>query len=434
MTVENVLLITIDSLRHDFKSSDAPAISELSKQEVSLGNAFATGPGTTPSFPGILSGTYPLSYGGLGKLSDKRPFLAEELRSHGFETAGFHSNPFLSRQFNYDRGFNTFNDYQEPLIEVMTKLFPNGIEKSRLPNTISSLLKVTYKAVKGKPRPYERAETITTDVINWLESASKGFFCWCHYMDVHHPCFPPESYLNEYVSGSISHGQISDLYSNAVENPESMTDSDHRILVNSYRASIRYIDDQVVRLIDTLREQGRFQKTLIIITSDHGQLFNEFGEYGKPYRMYDSLIKVPLIVANSPVQKETFKSNLVSLIDIPIFIHEVLNVDVPGSYEGKNIGEERGRNTILVEHQHGDDVVIGVRSNSEKYVLNNIYQEERAYEINYPEESRADITDIDASLREEAVLRLNEIEVKSPDYIGELDETAQQRLRDLGYL
>jgi len=76
----------------------------------------------------MLTGTHPLSSQGIGKVSLERLGAAETLQSHGLSTGGFQLNPFLSEQFNYDWGFETYRDYQNPLMWAATRVFPRGIE------------------------------------------------------------------------------------------------------------------------------------------------------------------------------------------------------------------------------------------------------------------------------------------------------------------
>lgn len=434
MTVENVLLVTIDSLRHDFREIDAPTITELAEQGASFQQAFATGPGTTASFPAILGGSYPLSYGGIGKLSEDRPFLARELQSRGMATAGFHSNPFLTEAFNYHIGFETFEDYQDSLMNIAIRIFPQGIEKSVIPEPVTTTLKKSFELVRGKPRPYEQAEVITDDAIKWLKTASDGFFEWVHYMDVHHPCFPPESYLREFDVGYVSNGEISDLYSQSIEEPGSVNEEDHRILVDSYRASIRYVDDEIDRLLSTLREEGRFEETLVIVTSDHGQTFGNFGGYGKPYRLYDALIKVPLIIKNAPVEFNEKTEELVSLVDIPPLIHSCLGFEKPDRYEGNSPLTDKPRNWIIAEHQVGENVIVGARTNNMKYIVDGIMDEERAFEIELDGEATSHIDDVQDWLRERVLARLDETDVNMPEYVSHIDSTVENRLEKLGYL
>ncbi|MFB9809237.1 sulfatase-like hydrolase/transferase [Haladaptatus pallidirubidus] len=124
--IKNVLLITVDSLRYDWTLTgdlELPTTNELVKDGTYFNSAFATGPGTSASFPAMLTGTLPLSHSGLGPLNDDRPRVASNLRKAGLNTGGFQSNPFLSRHFNYDVGFDIFEDYQNPLMGIATKVF-----------------------------------------------------------------------------------------------------------------------------------------------------------------------------------------------------------------------------------------------------------------------------------------------------------------------
>ena len=433
MTIENVLLITIDSLRHDFREVDAPNMMSLAQERISFENAFATGPGTTPSFPGILTGTYPLSYGGLGKLSEERPFLARELSSRNMATAGFHSNPFLSSSFNYDTGFDRFEDYQDSAMDVATRLFPQGIEKSVIPDPVTSVLKKSYQFIRGKPRPYERADKITDDALDWLKEVPDEFFAWVHYMDVHHPCFPPETVFNDFECDEVTHNEISEIYSQALEDPESVTDRDHRILVDSYRASLRHVDTQIERLLSTLRQSDQYEETLIIITSDHGQLFGEQGSYGKPYRLVDPLIRVPLILANCP-ERVAATDELISLVDIPPLIHEILGIETPTAYDGTKFWEEESRRYVRGEHQVDNNTIVGIRSGDQKYVVDNISDVERAYTIKNGDETAVAVETVSPELQQRTLGRLEEIDVEQPEYVTEIDTTAEQRLEDLGYL
>ena len=436
MSVENILLVTIDSLRSDYRSEDAPTLTRLADRGTSFTNVFATGPGTTPSFPSILTGSYPLSYGGLGVLSDDRPFLARNLRDHGITTAGFHSNPFLSANFNYDTGFDAFEDHQDQLIGIAAKLFPQGVEKSILPNPVATVLKKSYELIQDKPRPYKQAETITDDAIRWLCDTSDGFFEWVHYMDVHHPCFPPKHYLQQYELENTSYSEISDLYSRALDAPETVTDHEDSILRESYRASLQYVDDQLGRLVKALDESGQADETLLIVTSDHGQLFGEFGAYGKPHRLYDALISVPLVMQNTPKRISGYSDELFSLIDLPPFIHRALQLPVPDEYEGKCPIEADPRDDVFAEHQLGDDFVAGIRSGEWKFVVDGLTNESRAYRVSSPIEEQIPLTQsgLPSDLRNKLTERLKSVDISAAQFTATINSETEGRLQDLGYL
>ena len=115
----NILLITIDALRADhvgyygYKRKTSPAIDKLAKQSIVFKNAFSNGPFTPAAFPSILASVYPLQYGNYTPLPKQATLVSEVLKKAKYKTAGFHSNPYLSK-------FNPAN----PLLRCRNTLIP----------------------------------------------------------------------------------------------------------------------------------------------------------------------------------------------------------------------------------------------------------------------------------------------------------------------
>ncbi|NLV12628.1 sulfatase [Haloarcula argentinensis] len=444
--VENVLFITIDSLRFDSTPSpedrSKSIFTQVEAEAVSFSRAFATGPGTTPSFPAMLTGTLPLSYDGLGPLTTKRPRVSTHLRNSGMTVAGFQCNPFLSNHFNYEIGYDAFEDYQNPLMGIATKIFPRGIEINnpklrRIDETLhlTDAIKKSYQLLRGKPRPYVSAEVITDDTIEWLEATDEPFYCWTHYMDVHHPCFPPAEYRERYGVAGVTQSEVSEWYSELLQEPETLTDTEIGKLEALYEAAIDYTDDQIGRILDHLRETGRYENTLIIITSDHGELFGEHGQYGKPERMYDELLHVPLVVANGPDYLEDASDQLISLLDVPPLIHDALRFDVPDAYEGRIPGVDAERDVILAEHEVDGDVVVGARSDNWLYEADEILDENRLFDLRNGTFKQIKPDHPEASAVRQAVQnRLDELDVEAKYLQGDVESDVEGRLEDLGYL
>ncbi|MFD1514123.1 sulfatase [Halomarina rubra] len=451
---KNVLLITIDSYRADhFRPltslthsieypPESPTLESVYEEGTSFTDAYTTGPGTSPSFPALLTGTLPLSYGGLGPLKPDRPRLSKELGKFGLETAGFQCNPFLSRHFDYDQGYDEFTDYQNPLMGVATRIFPRGIEISNPKlNKVDDVLHITaaikksYQLIKGKPRPYVSAEVITDDTVEWLSGTDQPFFCWTHYMDVHHPCYPPEQYRKRYDVEDVTQSQVSEWYSSLLREPEALTKSEIESLKQLYSAAIEYTDGQIGRIIDLLKNEDRYEDTLVIITSDHGELFGEHGQYGKPERMYDELLHVPLIVANGPDYLENDANDLVSLLDIPPMIHDVLGFDIPEEYEGRRPKIDEPREYILAEHEVDGEVIVGARSRNWLYEGDEIHDEHRLFDLRDGDFEQVPVSEHPDLLEKKVVLnRLRELDVDTRRLEDEVEGDVQSRLEDLGYL
>ncbi len=387
---KNVLLVTVDSLRYDAAvrlRERNSALGSLAERGTWFSNAYATGPGTTPSFPALLCGTMPLSYEGLGPLSADRPRISAAFQTAGYDTGGFHCNPFLSTQFGYDEGFDAFEDYQHPLTGVAARLFPRGIEL-RNPTLqgiderlgITDAIKRGYQFVSGKPRPYVSADVVTEDALSWLDGR-ETFFCWVHYMDVHHPCYPPSAYRDRFDVPAVSQTDVSEWYSTFVRDPETLGADELDTLERLYEAAIAYTDDQIARIINELEASGQLAETLVVYTADHGELFGDHGAYGKPERLYDELLHVPLVVVNGPEAVTDASDDLVSLLDIPPLIHSATGVDQPPGYEGTVPGKGSKRQYVLAEHELQGDVIVGGRSETRRYEADEIRDDRRLVDM-----------------------------------------------------
>jgi arylsulfatase A-like enzyme len=446
MAPTNVLLITVDSIRADhvpLVHDDTPqteTFEELAADGVSFDQAFATGPATAYSFPGILTGTLSLSHGGAGPLEADRPRLSRWMQRAGLQTGGFHSNPFLSRHYNYDEGFDAFEDYQNPLMGLAIQLFPRGIEiNDGVLGTVNEYVDVTgwiksaYQLFKGKPRPYVGAEVITDDVLEWVSGREQRFFCWAHYMDVHHPCYPPAQYREEFDVAQVTQTEVSEWYSKLSRRPDELTAHELETLKKLYKASIAYVDDQVARLVEHLKSRGAYDDTLIIFTSDHGEMFGEHDLYGKPERMLDELLKVPLVVVNGPDHLQRAESELVSLLDVPGIICDALDVEIPPKYEGTLPGRGAPREHVIGEHSVDGDAVIGVRSKTHLYEVDEIRDARRTYAVGDGTAVRLPDEETPASLERVASERLSELNRDSQLVARDLDDDVESRLEDLGY-
>ena len=437
---QNILLLTVDSLRYD----STPHLNKSGLSEssiVSFSQAFATGPGTTPSFPALLTGTLPLSYGGLGPLTESRPQVSTRIAEDSHTTGAFHCNPFLSTHFNYNIGYDVFNDYQNPLMGIATKIFPRGIEinNPKLRHVddllhVTDAIKKSYQLLKSKPRPYVSAEVITDDTIEWINETDQPFFCWTHYMDVHHPCFPPEEYRDRYNITDVTQTDVSEWYSALLRDPETLSEDEINNLETLYEAAIEYTFDQIDRIVTHLKDTSRYDDTLIILTSDHGELFGEYGQYGKPERMYDELLHVPLIIANGPDHLESATDELVSLLDVPPLIHDALDFDVPDEYEGQVPGKGESREYVMAEHEVEGTVIVGARSGNWLYEGDEINDEHRLFDLRNGFE-RVDRDHPEADTVRDAVLaRLDELDIGAEYLQGDMETDIENRLEDLGYL
>ncbi|RKX94242.1 MAG: hypothetical protein DRP84_07365, partial [Spirochaetes bacterium] len=303
MKRQNIILITIDSLRADhlgfmgYQKNISPNIDRLADESVVFTNAFANGPVTPHSFPSSLTSTYPLDYQGPRKIDRPRVLISEVLKRYGFITAAFHSNAYLSSFFGYNRGWDYFEDIipdYDLLLSFGRKSFKREIFKKWLlflakisfsfsPEMTFRIRYLFYKfgLLRTTPKsvaPASYINQITEDFISSIKNENRPFFCWIHYMDVHLPYFPYDCYFkdrklsyHELVSKELP-GFLSEKY--FFEGPfKKFSQKYLKNTIDFYDQGIKYLDEQIGDFISFLREAGVYQDTIIFLTADHGDEF-----------------------------------------------------------------------------------------------------------------------------------------------------------------
>jgi arylsulfatase A-like enzyme/Tfp pilus assembly protein PilF len=242
---QNVLLVTIDTLRADALSAyggkaNTPNIDRLAAHGARFDNAHSQAVVTLVSHTSILTGLYPYQTGvreNQGyRVSPDTPTLATRLKSKGFDTAAFIAGFPLTKRFGLTSGFDRYDD---------------RIAEER--GAIDFSL------------PERRADTVVSSALNWIEERhGKKFFAWVHVFDPHAPYKPPEQWQAQYAS-------------------------------NPYLGEVAWTDSALGALFDRLSSLP--QKTLVIITGDHGEGLGDHGEMTHGFFAYESTLHVPLIIS-----------------------------------------------------------------------------------------------------------------------------------------
>lgn len=349
--MKNVILITIDCLRADHLScygyhrETTPFIDSLANEGIIFRRAYANGPFTVAAFPAILTSTYPLESGRYITL-ENRIFVSEILREKGIKTAAIHSNPYLSEVYGYNRGFDYFEDFFH--LQITRK------SHSKIRSAISATLnlcKPVRKAISllrkylnlPKP-PYAPAETITKFAIKWLkENLSNAFFLWLHYMDLHEPYL----ILNTGIERRYSK-KMTRLKQLRILKPRREYVND---IINVYDDKLRYIDLNIQRLYNLLKQEGIIDETIIIITADHGQEFYDHGHFSHIAKFYEENIHIPLIIYGL---ETGISDKLVSQLDIAPTILWLYKISPAKNYKGKNLLSSHERDFVISEASHDE--------------------------------------------------------------------------------
>ena len=279
----NVVLYVIDTLRADhlgaygYPRPTSPRIDELARSGVRFTRAVAQSSWTLPSIASILTGRTPAGHGAVGPetaIGDEVPTLPEMLRDAGYVTAGFVTNYLGSGVFGLDRGFTTYRFYRE----------------------------------RGERRAsvYLGSDALARRVLRWLAHGPREpFFLYVHATDPHFPYRPPPRYARPFLSVPAARRlpalieDVRPLHNGRDEwgaRPVSLRAADLEVLRDAYDGDVRMADAQFGRIVDALAARGLLDRTLIVLTSDHGEEFLEHGGVAHGQTLYAESVHVPLVV------------------------------------------------------------------------------------------------------------------------------------------
>lgn len=318
--MKNIILITVDTMRKDVfgchgnKENLTPFIDSIQDRCIRFERMQSIGPYTQASFPGILTSSYYFAFPDHGrgkKLSRDRVLISEVLQKHGIATAGFHSNAFLSDYFGWNRGWDVFYDSMRD--DVSDEF------------------------------PYIRGGVINRKAADWIKShrqskADKPFFLWVHYMDIHEPYVAEKKYLDIVDSSvNISQAEMFDLFKNILLKRDVSDEDTVKLLRTLYKAHVREADEYVKELLANLENLGVLSNSIIMITSDHGDEFNEHGSLSHDGKMFSELIDIPFFIYDSDKDRGEVCGTLVSNIDISPTIVNHFGLESVKEFKGRSL-------------------------------------------------------------------------------------------------
>jgi arylsulfatase A-like enzyme len=226
--------------------------------------------------PGVVRAAAPLL--------DGLPTLAELLRARGYRTGAVVANSaYLDYRFGLDRGFEHYDDRPGSYVGEYRAL----VQMLGFDRRAGQLI-------------YRDARQISEAALEWLAGGSEPFFLLLNFMDAHSPCLPPPAFQRVFegqaLPADIPPGQAARL--------------------DLYDGSLRYIDREVLRVVDGLRERGWFEGTALIVTSDHGEAFGEHHFWDHAWTLYDELLRVPLYVKPAGVRTHAVEPRPTSLREV----------------------------------------------------------------------------------------------------------------------
>jgi arylsulfatase A-like enzyme/Flp pilus assembly protein TadD len=281
----NVLLVTVDTLRFDrvgildARYVKTPHMDALAASSLVFTRAFAHNPVTLPSHANIMTGATSLFHGisdnsGF-KLDKKFLTIAQYLKRSDYRTAAFIGAFPLDSRFGLDNGFDLYDDYY-------------GTRSDH-----------EFFFVE---RP---AEKVIAPAMAWIGKQKGKWFTWLHLFDPHQPYLPPSPFKEAYAG-------------------------------DPYSGEVAYVDAQLGVLFDFLRAKRLLEKTVVILTADHGEALGEKGEDTHSYFAYNNTIHVPLFI-HVPGGKTGTTAVNACHADIFPTLCAILGLKVPPQVQGESL-------------------------------------------------------------------------------------------------
>lgn len=368
MSTPNILLISTDQQRYDMVGAagnpavSTPHLDRLAAQGALFENCYVQNPVCSPSRASLMTGTYVSTHGlyenGVDIAPDTRVF-SKDLAEAGYDcglVGKFHLHScFHGRtEPRLDDGFRVFRWAHDP--------YPGSSE-----NAYHRWLRATrpelYERALGERGLFDSMPTeahyshwIAEETISYLRTdrrPEQPFFFVANFFDPHHGFGAPQEYLDRYDGVELPavntrEGELEDKpeiqrltsehrgggMPSYVEHTEQQLDEVRR----AYYAMVSLVDDEVGRILAALEEEGLAESTIVVFTSDHGELLGDHQLLRKGPFLYDCSVKVPLIVRwPGVVPAGLRREELVQWVDLAPTFLEAAGIERPRSYQGASL-------------------------------------------------------------------------------------------------
>jgi arylsulfatase A-like enzyme len=378
----NVLLITLDTVSADhmgiygYARANTPNLSALAAQSTVYSNFIAVAPLTLTSHASMFTGLYPQSHGAYkefnrftaGRPLDARiPTMAQILANRGYRTMAVVANRYyLNAEFGTLRGFQ-FVDWMAPTVLVAPER--DYLLRSRLRNllrfdpVVRDFDNVTISAAEVNRR--------AAYLLDRASHQTKPFFLFLNYCDAHMPYLPPAPYNALYPGRDLGfdlkeYTQTMEAVNNR-NTPLSPASRAH--LVSQYDGAIAYLDAELGRIIGRLKQDGDFDRTMIIITSDHGEAFGDRNIVFHDAAVYQDEVHIPLLIKYPGQTSGARVDTLASHVDLMPTVMNVLGIQPPAAMQGVDLRNMPAAPRVVVSEMHASTNYDGPRFQQIEYAV-----------------------------------------------------------------
>ncbi len=272
----NIVLIVLDTVRADrlscygYHRPTSPRIDELCARGIRFDRASSTSTWTLPAHASVFTGLYPVEHGATQEnatLGAGPATLAEILSDRGYATLGVSANPIVSRDAGFARGFDRFEE--------------------------------TWREARRERAPGRDPHPNLDAVAKLLETAPEPFFLFVNFIEAHAPYAPPEPlrsrFLSDRATPALVEAAAAASTSTFYLEPDAITAETFAVLSDLYDGEIAYVDALVGRLVESLETSGRLDRTMLVVTSDHGENLGDHRHFRHVFSLYVSTVRVTLI-------------------------------------------------------------------------------------------------------------------------------------------
>jgi len=310
----NLIIILVDTLRADhlhysgYARGTSPNIDTLAAESIIFENHYSTASRTGPAVASIITGLHPRSHcvinplihwDAKGVLGEEQTTLAELLRNEGYHSYGFITNLNVTERFGFAQGFEVYQ--------------PVGA------GNVKAVNKAALAVLQQRPE--------------------KPFFLYLHYMEPHSPYTAPREYKRLFVDagyrGPIT-GQHSQL-DQIVAGKLTVDARDVQELEGLYDQEIKYFDDEIGRFIQTLKDRGLYENTIIVFVADHGEEFLEHGSVLHGYTLYEDQLRVPLFIHDSRREEPRKVEAVTRHVDLLPTLLDMMGLYYLGDVQGQSL-------------------------------------------------------------------------------------------------
>lgn len=308
----NLVLITLDTVRADYlgcygySSTVSPNIDSLAQTAVVFERAYSTAPFTAPAHASILTSQHPSTHGIVfnghrkpKRLERESRTIAKHLNEKGYATGAFVSTECLDKQYGFDQGFEVFKR-----------------------------IEITHSNDKGG-----WGKMVSIFAKRWLLSNSqRPFFLWVHYFDPHLSYICPNNIYEELEipRSVVLLSEVNKIQKRKKPPPQNIQEA--------YRAEVYEMDKYLGELLEALDNLNLRSSTVIAVVADHGEYLGDHGLYGH-HRLYEEVIRVPMIIAIPNMEKTIKRKDVVSTIDLAPTLLKLLRADLLESAQGRDLLE-----------------------------------------------------------------------------------------------